>query len=461
MMTLTRTPLSKLFLLALILVLGAAACSSGDSANLEAFREIGAPLDGEGFPMETTTTMASETEDSGGDERSGPTALGSGGVEPVVFQTSGFGRDIIFTADLTVAVADVTTAGEQATREIQALGGFLFGQRTTGDPAPISILTFKVDPADFQEALDRLGSIGDLRTQNVSADDVTERIVDVQSRINTSEASVERLRALLEGAVDIKTIVELENELLERETQLETMRGSLRTLQDQVALATIVLTITEAESRPAVSLNVTTYLGHDEGISCPGSSGMTVDQADDVTVCFEIFNTGDTLLKDFELRDPVLDVEFGDLILIFGDPGTPIEPGESIVLVVETVAERSLRTQTTVTATPVNESGDVLSTRKATNTVTVFIQAVDPGGIPTFAEGLQGSWELLVDGARILVLFAGAMIPFFWVPILIWLAWRFTKRRSEAAGPGSGPSTGSPEPETQSATEAGGTVEAG
>ncbi len=223
--------------------------------------------------METTTTMASETEHSDGDERSGPTALGSGGVEPVVFQTSGFGRDIIFTADLTVAVADVTTAGEQATREIQTLGGFLFGQRTTGDPAPISILTFKVDPADFQEALDRLGSIGDLRTQNVSADDVTERIVDVQSRINTAEASVERLRALLEGAVDIKTIVELENELLERETQLETMRGSLRTLEDQVALATIVLTITEAESRPAVSLNVTTYLGHDDGISCPGSSG--------------------------------------------------------------------------------------------------------------------------------------------------------------------------------------------
>ncbi len=127
---------------------------------------------------------------------------------------------------------------------------------------------------------------------------------------------------------------------------------------------------------------------------------MTVDQADDVTVCFEIFNIGDTLLTDFEFRDPVLDVEFDDLIVIFGDPGTPIEPGESIVLVAETVAERSLRTQTTVTATPVNESGDVLSTRKATNTVTVFIQAVDPGGIPTFAEGLQGSWELLVDGGR-------------------------------------------------------------
>ena len=456
MTTHTKMPL-KLLVLAVVLLLLAAACSSGDTAESERFDEIGAPVDSGGFAPETTTTMASATEaPSDGDERAGLNALGSGGVEPVVFQTSGFGRDIIFTADLTVAVPDVATAGEEATRQIQLLGGFLFGQRTTGDPTPMSILTFKVSPNDFQEALDRLGSIGELRTQNVSADDVTERIVDVQSRINTAEASVERLRALLEGAVDIKTIVELENELLQRETQLETMRGSLRTLEDQVALATIVLTITEAESRPAVSLNVTTYPGHDGGLSCPGSSGMTVDQASEVTVCFEIFNVGDTLLTDFELRDPVLDVEFDDLIVIFGDPGTPMEPGESIVLATETVAERSLRTQTTVTATPVNEDGDVLSTRKAANTVAMFIQAVDPGGIPTFAEGLAASWGLLVDVVQVLILMAGALIPFFWVPILLWLGWRFMKRRTDTDESGSGPTSGSA---AGALTEAAGTTE--
>lgn len=431
----------RLFALTLVLLLVAVACSGIGSGD-----ESGKTYPGfeGGFPPESTTTAAAAAEaPSDGHERSDLSAgqLGSWGVEPVVFQTSGFGRDIIFTADLTVAVPDVAAAGEQATRLIQGLGGFLFGQRTTGDPTPMSVLTFKVSPDNFQEALDRLGSIGDLRTQNVSADDVTERIVDVQSRINTAEASVERLRSLLEAAVDIKTIVELENELLQRETQLETMRGSLRTLEDQVALATIVLTITEAESRPAVSLNVTTYLGHDEGVSCPGSPGIAVDQADEVTVCFEMFNVGDTPLADFELRDPVLNVEFDDLILVFGDPGTPIEPGESIVLATETVAERSLRTQTTVTATPVNEDGDVLSTRKVANTVTVFIQAVDPGGIPTFSEGLEASWDVLVNLGQVLILFAGAILPFFWVPILGWLIWRLARRRPEGTAPANSPTT--------------------
>jgi hypothetical protein len=419
----------QLSALILVLLLIGAACSSGDD-TAEPFNEIGRDIsggyDGEFAPQETTTTVAAEAP-AGEDRTADP--LGSGGVEPVAFQTSDLGRDIIFTADLTVAVPDVAAAGESATRLIQGLGGFLFGQRTTGYPTPTSVLTFKVSPEDFQEALDRLGSIGDLRTQNVSADDVTERIVDVESRINTAEASVERLRSLLEEAVDIETIVELENELLDRETQLETLRGSLRTLEDAVALATIVLTITEAESSPAVALNVTTYRGYDDGISCPGTSGLTVDQGDEVTVCFEILNVGDTLLRDFELRDPVLDVELDDLLVVFGDLGRAIEPGESIVLATETVAERSLRTQSTLTATPVNEEGSILTNRKASNTVTVFIQAVDPGGIATFSEGLEASWEALANLGRVLILFAGTILPFLWVPILAWIGWLFIKRR--------------------------------
>ena len=58
-------------------------------------------------------------------------------------------------------------------------------------------LTFKIAPESFQTALARLGDIGEVRTQNVTADDVTERVVDLQSRITTAEASVDRLRGFL------------------------------------------------------------------------------------------------------------------------------------------------------------------------------------------------------------------------------------------------------------------------
>ena len=355
--------------------------------------------------------------------------MGTGGITPAVLQTD-LGRNIIFTADLTVAVTDVAGAGEEATRLVQGLGGFLFGQRTVGSPEPTSILTFKVQPEDFQEALSRLGSIGEIRTQNVSADDVTERIVDLESRINTATVSVDRLRGLLEQATDIKTIVALENELLARETLLETLRGQLRTVQDQVALATIILTLTEAASRPAIELNVTAYPVHDDGLSCPGSSELRVEQGTEATVCFEVTNVGDTWLKGFELRDPVLDLKIGDLIVVFGDPTTAMEPGESIILAADVVPERSLRSQTTVTAQPVNEEGEPVPGRPAANTVTIFIDAVDPGGIPSFTDGLQASWDLLVRLGQVLILFAGTLIPFFWVLLVLWFLWRMRRNRS-------------------------------
>jgi len=65
--------------------------------------------------------------------------------------------------------------------------------------------------------------------KQVTADDVTERIVDFRSRIATAEASVLRLRVLLGEAPDLENVALVERELVQRETDLETLRGRLRT----------------------------------------------------------------------------------------------------------------------------------------------------------------------------------------------------------------------------------------
>lgn len=436
-MTKFRFPARLLATLAVLSLLLAACSGSDESAS---FDEVNQGLGGSGEFSSTETTMAADDAASptdrgaeGEDGASDSDALGSGGVAPPLVQTvADLGRDIIFTATMTVAVDDVAASSAEATRQIQALGGFLFGQQTTGTPEARSTLIFKVFPEDFQEALDRLGSIGDLRNQNVSADDVTERVVDIRSRITTAEASVERLRGFLEGATDIDAIADLENQLLQRETQLETLRGQLRTIEDAVSLATITVTITENAVRPAVRVDVTAYSGtDDDGLSCPGSGGLTVDQGTDVTVCFEIFNVGDTDLTGFTLRDPVIDVNEEDLTPVFGDMDQTLEPGESIVMAAHITADRSWRTQTNVTALPVDEEGNVREGRSVANTATASISAVDPGGVPGFGEGMETSLELLVTLGQVLVYLVATLIPFFWVPLAIWWWLRRSGRRKD------------------------------
>lgn len=425
--TMLRRPLTVLAVLLLVV----AACSGGDSGG--GAEEVRGGLSSGADSVATGTTFAASEEAeeepaSVPDEQEGADEddLGNGGIAPVSLPTQ-IGRDIIFTAEMTVAVTDVADAGEKATREIQALGGFLFGQRTIGAPESSSTLTFKVAPEDFQRALSALGSIGEIRTQNVSADDVTERIVDVESRIATATASVDRLRNLLSEATDIEVIVALEAELLARETELETLRGSLRTLQDQVALATIVLTLTEAASDPELAVSVSAYPSHDSGASCPGDGDLQVETSTETTVCFEITNTGDTWLTNFELRDPVLDVEMDDLVVVFGDPAAALEPGDGLIVAAELSPERDLRARTTVTAQAVDEDGTVLGARPVSQTVTMFVDTVDPGGIPSFSEGLAASWELLTRLGQTVVLVLGALIPFFWVPLVVWLIWRMRR----------------------------------
>jgi hypothetical protein len=430
MRRLRRTGSATRLVAVLAVLLVAGACSGQDAGDFEERAAVGGSGSGS-----TATTVADASDDTGsdGDETASPElqdsdeSLGEGGVAPVALPTQ-IGRDIIFTAEMTVAVSDVGAAGEQATREVERLGGFLFGQRTIGSPSPSSILTFKVQPEDFAAALAALSSIGELRSQNVTASDVTERIVDLESRIQTAAASVDRLRALLAEATDIEAIVELESELLVRETELETLRGSLRTLQDQVALATIVLEITQAAANPQLTLEATAYPAHDSGMSCPGETELRVETSTETSVCFEITNSGDTWLADFELRDPVLDVVLDDLVVVFGDPTTPLEPGDSLIVAAEVVPERDLRTQTTVTAQAVDEEGIELGGRPVSRTVTTFVDTVDPGGIPTFTQGLQASWQLLVNLGQVLILALGALIPFFWVPALVWFLWTRIRR---------------------------------
>jgi len=441
-------PLKAVSVLFVVLLL-VSACAGGDDSASEttaaaADAEMGGQVAG------GADTPAAEPGDDA--DRAADT-LGSGGVDGAVLQTATLGRDIIFTANMTVAVTDVATAGSEATRIIREIGGYLFGQETQGAPEPYSVLTFKVLPGDFQIALERLGSVGEIRSQSVTADDVTERVVDLESRIATAAASVERLNGFLAEASDIESIAELEAQLLLRETDLETMRGQLRTLRDRVDLATIYLTLTEALSNPGIGLQVSAFAGHDGGTSCPGEGNwVSVEEEENVTVCFEIVNIGDTPLAGIQLTDSVLEIELGDLIVVWGDPSGSLEPGQSLVLAHEMKLERYLRTQTRVNAEPVDQDGNRVEGREVAGTVVMTLDAEDPGGLPGFQDGLDASWEALKWVGGLFVLAAGLIPLLIPLALLVWL-WIWWSRRQSSRPKAAPPWTGTASPERAEVAE--------
>jgi hypothetical protein len=409
--------------LALVMVL--AACGGADTANMveDEYRADSAQS---GEPM--APTMAEEPADdkaSDGDASGVPLAAQATGDAVV-----GLARDIIYTAEVSISVEDVSESADAAVEAIAGLGGFVFGQETIGAPEARTILTFKVPPDRFQEALDTLAGIGELRSQSISADDVTERIVDLESQIQTTEVSVERLRELLATTTNLEDIAEIETQLLERETRLERLRGQLRTLEDAVALATITLVIQESFSAPGLDLDLTAYPDADEtGASCPGDGSLGVPEGDDITLCIELTNTGDTLLTDFALTDTVLDLALDDLTVVFGDLDRPMEPGETVMLSTVVEVERSIQTRTRVTATPTNDEGEALAGRSVQRTEGIYLDGIRQQRIPSFLDGFEGSLRLMSQMWSGLLLAVGAALPFAVVLGVLWFGIQAIRRR--------------------------------
>ncbi len=459
-----RSPLTNLVLL-LTVVLLAASCGSSDSgdAATEATEESGedtaadfAEEDEGGFEVddagsdesadfnadeEAPADEEAEVEADEGEAAGGSgdgSNLGSAGGAATPLTAADFGRKIIFTADITVEVDDVAAAGDQATDIIASVGGFVFGQETQGGSQPQSVLVFKVLPEDFDRAVEALGGVGELRNQVISADDVTERVVDLETRIEVAELGVNRLRTTLEGTQDLEDYAELERLLLERESELELMRGQLRTLQDRIDLATITLRLVQDAVNHSMALSTSIYHAQDDGASCPGNDDSSVESGTDITVCYEVVNTGEEPITDIVFIDTALGVDStDDLILVFGDLDR-LDGGQSLMLAWEGTADRRTQLRPKVTGTPITTEGEPAGPSVDARGEG-FIDAFEPERDPGFGDGFGagvGVLRAVWTAITVLVGFALPMLVLLAVfGPLLWFGRRWLPARRKSSTP--------------------------
>lgn len=434
------------FVLALLAVFAVllSACGADESSESAAPAPPPAPADA---PAGTARAEAAAFDESAASAPPAPAPPDSsaGLGAPTALTPVDFGRDIVYTATITVEADDVAAASRQAVDIVQDLGGIVFSQRTLTEPEPLAEMTFKLRPADFAAALERLAGVGELVDQTVSAEDVTARIVDLESRITTAEASVIRLREFLEQAAELEDVAQLERELLERETVLETLRGQLRTLEGLVDLATITLTIYQSpDLLPDAAILVTASVTDNPDDQCLGNHHVAVEPDATVYFCVEVENVGASVLTDVQVRPENLGIDVDSFRAVQGSFGR-IEPGDLLVAtlaepVVEgrlagRLAARILDIGLTVEAVPLGAKGDV--PQEVSGYASVSVEVVEEGSWPGFVDSvLSGAGAMRAVVSAGLIVF-GVLVPF--LPViaaviaLIW--WRRRRRRSTGAPP--------------------------
>jgi outer membrane murein-binding lipoprotein Lpp len=153
-------------------------------------------------------------------------------------------RSIIYTGSITLQVDDVPAAAATIAGLATGAGGFVGGdQRQLDADHSTATLTLRVPAEKFGSTLDAIGRDGREKSRSISTDDVTATVIDLDARIKTQQASVNRMRDLLAKAQSITDVATVEAELSKREADLESMQAKQRNLADLTALSTITVTL--------------------------------------------------------------------------------------------------------------------------------------------------------------------------------------------------------------------------
>ncbi|HEY2791951.1 MAG TPA: DUF4349 domain-containing protein [Micromonosporaceae bacterium] len=226
---------------------GALVGCSADNRN--ASKSSSAPISVNHGPDAGTNAAGSAAgpRSNGGTTDNGKTD--SGKVGQTVLSPADVQRSIIYTGSVVIRVKDVDAAAAAASSLATGAGGYVGGDNRNIDASrSTATLTLRIPSAAFYTTLSALDALGTPQNRNVSTQDVTQQVIDVQSRLNTEQAAVDRIRTLISGTTSIGQIVTLENELTDRESDVESMEAQLRSLTDLTTLSTITVSLLGPEA---------------------------------------------------------------------------------------------------------------------------------------------------------------------------------------------------------------------
>lgn len=233
------------------LVAGAAGCSADSDAGSTNAAADGpaagaAQQDTAADPGTADQAAADPAADAAKTQEDGTPAGAGAAGQPARFRADE--RSIVYTGSMTVRVDAPNAAAGKAIALVAGAGGFVGSdKRTAHDGHSEATLVLRVPAAKFTTVVDQLARDlgGKEQDRALNTEDVTEQVVDIDARIASQQASVNRTRTLLASARTVAEIVSVEGELARREAELASLQAKQRRLGDLTALSTITLTLVE------------------------------------------------------------------------------------------------------------------------------------------------------------------------------------------------------------------------
>jgi len=169
-------------------------------------------------------------------------------------------RMIIRTANMQLVVDDVRNTIDKITELSQNLEGYVVnssswkeGERVVGQ------ITVRVPSSDFNYVMGILRSMAvEVTSETTSAQDVTEEYVDLEATLRNLEATEAQLLKLMEKAVQVEDILDVQRELSRVQQDIERTKGRMQYLERTSAMSLIQVLLEQSKLEVYLNANTVT-----------------------------------------------------------------------------------------------------------------------------------------------------------------------------------------------------------
>jgi flagellar biosynthesis chaperone FliJ len=156
-------------------------------------------------------------------------------------------KKIIRDGEIRIEVQDVKPAKAFADSVIRSVQGYCDEEKLINDDYRLEYtLKIRIPSEKLDEFISKIEKgEGVVSSKSLNARDVTDQFIDMETRLRNKEKYMTRYQELLKNAKSIKDVLNLQENIRGLEEEIESTKGKLNYLNDQVNYSTIILTINQ------------------------------------------------------------------------------------------------------------------------------------------------------------------------------------------------------------------------
>ncbi len=181
--------------------------------------------------------------------KSVPSSVGSLSPLREAAPTTTTDRMVVQESNLSLVVKDVRETTDKVLNQAKAVGGYMVSSSLSQpQEAPYAYIVLRIPSEKLKETIDYFRSLSiKVSSENLYGKDVTDQYTDLDSRLETLSKTKAKVEEILNSAVRVADILEVQRELISLQSQIDALKGQQLYLEKTAELAKISLNISTDE----------------------------------------------------------------------------------------------------------------------------------------------------------------------------------------------------------------------